>query len=267
MKLIVLIRLSFLASLSPSAAWTSSRTVVFPSTHLYRQQRHSFSPFSLKMTIDYNDPVVAEEFNKVQTMSWDEIEEELNESGIRAPATMNDMELKLMLVEMRLRLAGKLEGDGKPKQRPAVFSSAFEEAMWTKPAFVEFYSRYEDDGDHNSMNVVKEYLNDPEVAKQRYLSSYAALVEECEVALNAPPPVNSPTLAFSGFPANMGESALRMTLEAVGPVVEIECNEDTDFPVLKGKVTFEDLESAKKAVEQYNGMDMGMGTLLEMISV
>jgi hypothetical protein len=79
--------------------------------------------------------------------------------------------------------------------------------------------------------------------------------------------VNSPTLIFSGFPANMGESALKMTLEAVGPITEIECTEDTDFPVLKGKVTFEDLESAKKAVEQYNGMDMGMGTLLEMTSV
>jgi len=36
---------------------------------------------------------------------------------------------------------------------------------------------------------------------------------------------------------------------------------------MKGKVTFEDLESAKKAVEQYNGMDMGMGTLLEMTSI
>ena len=64
------------------------------------------------MAIDYNDPVVAEEFQKVQPLSWDEVEEELMESGIRAPPTMNDMELKLMLVEMRLRLAGKLEGDG-----------------------------------------------------------------------------------------------------------------------------------------------------------
>merc|ERR1712176_1066367 len=109
--------------------------------------------------------------------------------------------------------------------------------------------------------------NDPDIAKQRYSSSYADLLAECEGALNAPPPVNSPTLVFSGFPANMGESALKMTLEAVSPVVEIECIEDADFPVLKGKVTFEDLESAKKAVEQYNGMDMGMGTLLEMTSV
>jgi hypothetical protein len=34
-----------------------------------------------------------------------------------------------------------------------------------------------------------------------------------------------------------------------------------------GKVTYEDIEAAKKAVEQYAGMDMGMGTQLELISV
>jgi len=250
---------------SPSRAWTPPVPNAFSAR---RQQRRRYSSSSrVQMAIDYNDPVVAEEFSKVQNLSWDEIEEELNESGIRAPATMNDMELKLMLVEMRLRLTGKLEGDGKPKQQPTKFNSSFEKAMWTKPAFEAFYKIYEDKDDHNSMNVVKEYLNDPDVAKQRYSASYAELITECEGALNAPPPVNSPTLVFNGFPANMGESALKMTLEAVGPVVEIECTEDTDFPVLKGKVTFEDLDSAKKAVKQYNGMDMGMGTLLEMTSV
>jgi len=258
MKLSAGLILSFLASVSPTAAWTSSTTMAF-STRTRQQS-------SLKMAIDYNDPVVAEEFGKVQIMSWEEIEEELNGSGIRAPPSMNDMELKLMLVEMRLRIAGKLEGD-KPKKRPATFKSAFEEAMWTKVAFAAFYAKYEDLSDHNSMNVVKEYMNEPEMAKQRYASSYAVLIEELETALNAPPPVNSPTLVFSGFPANMGESALKMTLEAVGAIAELECEEDSDFPVLKGKVTFEDLESAKAAVAQYNGMDMGMGTLLEMTSV
>lgn len=71
----------------------------------------------------------------------------------------------------------------------------------------------------------------------------------------------------SGFPANMGEAACKMTLEAVGPIEEFECAESDDFPILTGKVTFEDIETAKKAVEQYNGMDMGMGTALELMSV
>lgn len=252
--------LSLLASASPAAAWTSPTSMAF-STRV-RQQSAS----ALNMAIDYNDPVVAEEFAKVQSLTWEDIEEELNESGIPAPPSMNDMELKLMLVEMRLRIAGKLEGD-KPKKRPTTFKSAFEEAMWTKPAFGVFYKKYEDLSDHNSMNVVKEYMNEPEIAKQRYADSYAVLIAELEEALNAPPPVNSPTLVFSGFPSNMGEAAVKMTLEALGTITELECEEDSDFPVLKGKVTFEDIESAKKAVAQYSGMDMGMGTLLEMTSV
>jgi hypothetical protein len=266
MKLSGGIALSFLASVSPAVAWMLSptTTTIFPTRAVSARQQ--LTTTALRMAIDYNDPVVAEEFANVQSLSWDEIESELNESGIPAPPAMNDMELKLMLVEMRLRLAGKLEGD-KPKQRPTTFKSAFEEAIWTKPAFQDFYKKYEDLSDHNSMNVVKEYMNEPEVAKQRYSSSYAALLEELDVALNAPPPVNSPTLEFSGFPSNMGEAAVKMTLEALGVITELECKEDTDFPILRGTVTFEDIESAKAAVAQYNGMDMGMGTLLEMTSV
>jgi len=251
--------LSLAASVSVSSAWAPVSPAVW--TRLHRS-----STSSLKLAIDYNDPVVAEEFALVQPMSYEEVEEELNLSGIRAPPTMNEMEVKLMLVEMRLRLAGRLDSNGAPKEKPTSFSSKFEEAMWTKPAFKEFYGALEKKGDHNSMNVVAEYLNNPDVAKMRYSSSYGQLLIDCEAALTAPPPVNSPTIVFSGFPANMGESALKMTLEALGPIVEIECTQDDDFPVLKGKVTFEDIESAKKAVAQYNGMDMGMGTLLEMAS-
>jgi len=258
MKTSAVISLALMPSIPPSNAWTSPMSMA----QLTRTRKHT----SLYMALDYNDPVVAEEFAKVQGLSWDEIEEELNESGIPAPPAMSDMDLKLMLVEMRLRLSGRLDND-KPKQRPTTFKSAFEEAIWTKPAFEEFYKKYEDLSDHNSMNVVKEYMNEPDVAKQRYSNSYAALLEELEIALNAPPPVNSPTLVFSGFPSNMGEAAVKMTLEALGTITELECQEDSDFPVLKGRVTFEDIESAKAAVAQYNGMDMGMGTLLEMTSV
>lgn len=219
-----------------------------------------------KMALDYNDPVVAEEFAKVQPLTYEEVTEELQESGVRPGPTMNDMEVKLMLVEMRLRLAGRLNGE-EPKKRPAKFSSKFEEAMWTKPAFEEFYNILKAKDDHNSMNVVAEYLNNPDIALQRYEKSYGALLRQADRALTAPPPVKSTTIKFSGFPANMGEAACKMTLESIGAVTDFECMIDDDFPVLKGKVTFEDIESAKKAVAQYNGMDMGMGTSLELVSV
>jgi len=215
--------------------------------------------------IDYNDPVVAEEFAKVQPMDLDTVEAELLETGIRAPATMNEMDIKLMLVELRLRNSGKLSD--KKKEIPKTFSSKFEEAIYTKPAFAEYYNELKSAGDMNTMNVVAEYLNHPEDAKVRYGVSYKTALRKADEALTAPPPVNSPTLTFSGFPSNMGEMGVKMTLEALGEVTEFECNESEDFPILTGKITYEDIENAKSAVEKYNGMDMGMGTTLEIVSV
>lgn len=178
----------------------------------------------------------------------------------------SDMEAKLMLVEVRLRFSGKL-GTQKPKVKPTKFTSKFEEYMWTKPAFIEFYNELKTLGDNNALNVVTEYINTRENALQRYGKNYGTLLKRIDDALSAPPPVKSTTLKFSGFPANMGTDACRMTLESIGTIIEFECKQDDDFPILSGKVTFEDIDSAKKAVAQYNGMNMGMGTALELISV
>lgn len=225
----------------------------------------SSSSSSVLFAIDYNDPVVAEEFAKVQPMDLDDVEEELLQTGIKAPATMNEMDIKLMLVELRLRNSGAL--NNKKKEIPKTFSSKFEEALYTKPAFAEYYDELKAAGDMNTMNVVAEYLNDREDAKKRYGKDYASALRKADVALTAPPPVNSPTLTFSGFPSNMGEMGVKMTLEALGSVSDFECNESEDFPILTGKITYDDIEDAKAAVEKYNGMDMGMGTTLEIVSV
>jgi RNA recognition motif. (a.k.a. RRM, RBD, or RNP domain) len=65
----------------------------------------------------------------------------------------------------------------------------------------------------------------------------------------------------------MGEAACKMTLEAIGAIVDFECTVSEDFPILTGMVEFQDIEAAKQAVKQYNGMNMGMGTALELESV
>lgn len=222
------------------------------------------------MALDYNDPVVAEEFAKVQPMDFEEVEEELILSGVRAPPTMNEMDVKLMLVELRLRMSGRMSGSGKDAkvtEKKTTFSSKFEEALYTKPVFKELYDEFKKRGDHNSQNVAAEYINNPEIAIKRYGKDYPTLLKQLDQAMNAKPAIKTPNVKFSGFPANMGEMGCKMTLEAIGAVVEFECVESEDLPILQGVVTFEDVESAKKAIAQYDGMDMGMGTKLEMISV
>lgn len=220
----------------------------------------------LRMALNYNDPVVGQELAKVQPMSFEEVEAELAGQGIRVSQAMNEMDVKLMCVEMRLRKTGQV-GKQKNKQAPTKFSSKFEELVWTKPAFKEFYETVKQTGDPNALNVVTEYINDKANAVQRYGKDYKALIRQTEQAMTAPAPVKTPTLSFSGFPANMGEQACRMTLASIGAISDFSCVTDEDFPVLKGKVTFENIEDAKKAVAKYDGMDMGMGTKLELKSV
>ena len=59
-----------------------------------------------------------------------------------------------------------------------------------------------------------------------------------------------------------------MSLEALGDIEEFErTTESEDFPILMRKVTFGDIETAKKAIEQYNGMNMGMEEAMKLESV
>jgi len=252
-------------AVSRTAAWSST----FSSGASRSFVSHANTNTVLSMALDYNDPIVGAEFAAIQPLTYEEVEEELLMSGVKGSSDMNEMDLKLMLVELRMRLAGKMPGqDGeKEKKKPATYSNSFEEAMWEKPFFKELYDGLKAKGDHNSMNVASEYLNDKDIALSRYGKDYKRLLIDIEAALNAKKEVTSPSITFKGFPANMGEMGCKMTLEALGEITEFECSENDDLPILVGKVTFEDIETAKKAVEQYDGMDMGMGTVLELESV
>lgn len=223
-------------------------------------------PLEHRMVLDYNNPVVAEEFDLLKHMTYDEVEEELMLSGVRGSPGMNEMDLKFMLVELRMRLAGKMPGqEYREKKKPETFSNKFEEALWTKASFTKLYESLSDD--QNSKNVAVEFLNNPDIARQRYGIHYKNLISRIETSLSPVACVTSPTIRFSGFPANMGEIGCKMSLESLGPLVEFQCSENSDFPILTGKVTFEDIETAKKAIKQYNGIDMGMGQKLEFTPV
>lgn len=226
------------------------------------------SSSALPMAIDYNDPAVMEEFNTIQMMEYDDVVAELAETGIIAPADMGDMDVKLMLVELRTVMnGGGGEGSSGPETDPGTYGSPFEEYLWTKPVFKELYDQLKKNGDHNQMNVAAEYCNEPEPAKDRYYQAYTQLIDDVEAALNAKPEVTTPKVQFSGFPANMGEAGLKMTLEALGEIEDMACSEADDGITLVGEVTFGSVDIAKAAIEQYDGMDMGMGDALRMISI
>jgi len=257
---IVLFVVCILAMLSLSSAWT------VPFSLSPSLSRRISNPTFLKMALDYNDPVVSEEFTKVQQLEFEEVEKALLEYGIPIPASVNDIDARLMLVETRLRMTGRLS-DGKPKEKKTSYSSEYERLMHENPLFEELIREMKVRGDQNAVNVAVEYVNNPTLANRRYGETYANLIRQVKKAISTAPPVKSKIIRFSGFPANMGEAGCKMTLEALGPLVSFECAESEDFPILAGKVEFEDVETAQKAVDTYNGMQMGMGTTLELASV
>ena len=80
-----MVRITAVAALLASACWTMMAGAFAPTTRT-TSPRASSTP--MRMAIDYNDPVVAEEFAKVQPMVYDDVAEELQAKGIPVPPTM-----------------------------------------------------------------------------------------------------------------------------------------------------------------------------------
>ena len=251
-------------------------------------------------SLDYNDPMVAKEFGSIQGLDLDDVTDELAAGGIVAPATMNDMEIRMMLVEVRMRKAGTFGGATKPKKqaKPASFANEFERVMFEKPAVKELYATWQQAKNINAMNLAAEHINNPKRAKDRYAGTpnYDATIAELDAAMNAKvvKTVDTARLMFSGFPSNMGEQGVKMTLQArarrlvpsrerllargtldprFGPVAQVfgemkefSCEESDDGMSLNGKCEYEDVAAAKSAVDKYDGQDMGLGTTLELES-
>ena len=116
------------------------------------------------------------------------------------------------------------------------------------------------------MNLATEHLVNPRRAKERYggTAKYDETIAAIEAALNAKVEVvvSSGLIAYAGFPANMGESGVRMTLEAFGPLKSFEWEASDDGITSAGQAEFEEVAAAKAAVDKYDGMDMGLGTAL-----
>lgn len=169
---------------------------------------------------------------------------------------------------MRLRKAGKMGASTGAPKKPTSFSNDFERALYEKPAFKALYERFKNARLQNEINLCIEYMNNPRNAKERYggTPKYDETVAEIEAALSAKVEqvVRSGKLLFSGFPSNMGEAAVKMTLESFGVLKDFSCEESDDGMSLTGRVEYEEASMAKAAIEKYDGVDMGLGTTLEL---
>ena len=242
------------AAVLPVGAWV-------PSAAAPRALARRGAPLA-SAQLDYDDPVVAEEFKVVQRYDDGRLDFELEKLGIVAPPGMSEVDKQLMLMECRLRLNGHL--DDKPKSTgPKTYASPYEEALDTKPKFAALIGKFKADGLINSVNTIIEYVNDPVLGKTRYAEGYGDLIEQVDAALAAPA-VESAKLKFFGFPSNMGEGVVRQTLEAFGELksLSVEMPDDPAEMSCGGTCEFGSVESAKKAVAQWNGADMGLGTVL-----
>jgi hypothetical protein len=170
-----------------------------------------FSTSARRMGLDYNDPRVAEEYAVVQGMEFEEVEAALLDFGIPVPASVSDMDAKLMLVETRLRSSGRMTGST-PKPKPTSYSSEYERLMHECPAFEELIKGMRERGDQNAANVAIEYVNNPTIALKRYGESYADLIRQVKKAMTIPAKVNSKVLKFSGFPSNVSVRFIRQNI-------------------------------------------------------
>lgn len=226
----------------------------------------------IAMAIDYKDPLVAKEFASIQSLDLDDVTDELAQAGLVAPAAMNDMDIRIMLVEVRMRKAGTMGSSGTaPKKkpvRPAKFGSEFERVLFDKPAVKALYESLQMAKDVNAMNLVSEHINNAKRAKDRYAGTpnYVATIAQIEEAMTARivQEVTTPTVLYSGFPSNMGENGVKMTLAVFGEVVDFTAEESDDGMSMGGRITYENVAEAKAAIDKYDGVDMGLGTTLEL---
>eukprot|EP00587_Corethron_hystrix_P012287 CAMPEP_0113297552 /NCGR_PEP_ID=MMETSP0010_2-20120614/363_1 /TAXON_ID=216773 ORGANISM="Corethron hystrix, Strain 308" /NCGR_SAMPLE_ID=MMETSP0010_2 /ASSEMBLY_ACC=CAM_ASM_000155 /LENGTH=182 /DNA_ID=CAMNT_0000150453 /DNA_START=340 /DNA_END=888 /DNA_ORIENTATION=+ /assembly_acc=CAM_ASM_000155 len=178
---------------------------------------------------------------------------------------MNDFDIRMMLVEVRMRSNGTMPGTEKKKrEKKASYSNKFEEMLYTKPNIEKMYDEFRENGNNNDLNAMIDYINDKELAITRYGATYQNIFDQVDAAITAKVEVTSPKLDFSGFPSNMGEAALEMTFGALGAVKSINCQPNDDGLTLYGTVEFEEIDVAKVCMKQYDGMDMGLGTVIKM---
>mmetsp|Transcript_27489 Transcript_27489/g.82509 ORF Transcript_27489/g.82509 Transcript_27489/m.82509 type:complete len:248 (+) Transcript_27489:415-1158(+) len=208
--------------------------------------------------LDPTSPEMQAEFEKLKGVDRSEVESELELLGIPTSPDMDDMTVKLRLMEARIIFATP------DKAGPAANASPYEKLIAEKPSIKTYVDGLYNKGDTTGANVFMEYVNNPEQAKSRYGSEalYQKIFEKAD-ELVAAPAFTSATLAYAGFPM-MGEDALRGQMESIGEVASFSVTEEDPVLGMTGVVTFAEESSAVTAVEKWDGADMGNEVMLTL---
>ena len=103
---------------------------------------------------------------KCQQATIEDVEAELLALGVVPTVMMNEMDVRLMLVECRLRASGRMPGKEKKKEpKKTSFINDFERALYEKPAFKALYEKSKQNTDY--LNIMAEYM----IYRDRYASS------------------------------------------------------------------------------------------------
>lgn len=208
--------------------------------------------------LDPSSPEMQAEFAVLKDASRGFMEKELELMGIPHKADMDDMEIKMRLMEARIVMSAPAAAG------VAANASPYEKIIFEKPAIKSYVDRLYNKGDINGANIMMEYINDPKQATSRYgeIADYQKIFKKAD-ELMAAPAFTSSKLAYSGFPM-MGEDGLRGQMESVGAVVSFRVTEEDPVMGMTGNVEFEAEADAKTAVEKWDGADMGNEVTLSL---
>lgn len=132
--------------------------------------------------IDPSSPEMVAEFEKLKGMPMSMIMTELEELGIPTTPDMDDMAIKIRLMEARV-IFSQPSATG-----PAPGASAYEVLIYEKPGVKSYVDGLYNKGGINEANAFMEYVNDKAGATMRYgkEACYRAVFEKADEMIAAP---------------------------------------------------------------------------------
>ena len=211
--------------------------------------------------IDFDTPENKVEYRKVEFLSRESCELELNSHAIPVFDSESDMDVRLKLLETRIRLK---EADKPPEPGPN--DPPFQKLVYKRPDIWKYTQKLYDCGDINSYNVFIEYVTNATEARMKYGSEqyYRDVMDRAQAMMDMEP-FKSKIIDFAGFPASMGEEMIKLSLAEFGPLESIDLRVNPKDPdTMTGRAIFQEQSAADKAVEMWNEADMGLGTVMSL---